>query len=61
MTDNMKQFLDELAELLEKRGVEIESMEDDLQFNFRPVNGAWSFLDTKDRIITHETLKELLK
>jgi hypothetical protein len=57
----MKQFLTELAELLEKHDVEIESGDYWTEFGRRKENGAWDFFTPNDSVITHETLKELLK
>ena len=61
MTNQMKQFLTELAELLEKHDVEIESGDYWTEFGRRKENGAWDFFTPNDSVITHETLKELLK
>jgi hypothetical protein len=61
MTDNMKQFLIELAELLEKHKVEIEAGEYCTEFGRHKENGAWEFFTPYFSDITPEALKELLK
>lgn len=61
MTNEMKQFLDELAKLLEKHKVEIEAGEYCTEFGRHKENGAWEFFTPDDSEITHDTLKELLK
>jgi hypothetical protein len=61
MTSEMKQFLTELAELLEKHKVEIDAGDYSTEFSKRNENGAWEFFAPDDSQITHETLKELLK
>jgi hypothetical protein len=61
MTDNMKQFLTELAELLEKHKAEINAVDYSLEFSRRGLNDTRWEVYRHDDEASHETLKELLK
>lgn len=61
MTNEMKLFLTELAELLEKHKVEIQCSDYYAEFGRQKENGAWEFFTPDNADITHETIKELLK
>jgi len=61
MTNEMKQFLDELAELLEKHKAEINAVDYLLEFSRRGLNDQRWEVYKHDDEATHDTLKELLK
>ena len=57
----MKLFLTELAELLNKHDVEINSGDYCTEFGMPTAKGAWEFFTPDFSDITHKTLQELLK
>jgi len=61
MTNEMKQFLTELAELLEKHLVEIHAVDYSLEFSRRGLNDTRWEVYRHDDEATHDTLKERLK
>lgn len=61
MTKEMKAFLTELAELLEKHDMQIEAGVYSIEFSYKRSDGIWLFFMPEFSDITHENIKELLE